>query len=70
MKMFNPPHPGRALESCFDDQFTVEDAARKMGVSVNSLLDIIESSNYSRNSFFVNKSASKFKSCNLVKIAA
>ena len=42
MKMYNPPHPGRALKACFDDTFTVEEAASKMGISVNTLLDIME----------------------------
>ena len=42
MKMYNPPHPGRALKACFDDNFTVEEAAVKMGISVNELLDILE----------------------------
>lgn len=42
MKMHNPPHPGLALKACFDEEFTVDDAALRMGVSVNTLLDIME----------------------------
>lgn len=41
IKMHNPPHPGKILISCFDENFTVADAAKKMGVSENFLLDII-----------------------------
>lgn len=40
--MHNPPHPGRALRACFDENLTVEEVALKMGVSVNSILDIME----------------------------
>lgn len=40
--MHNPPHPGLALSACFDEEFTVDDAAVRMGVSVNTLLDIME----------------------------
>lgn len=40
MRMYNPPHPGLVLAENFDDNFTVEDAARKMGVSVQALTDI------------------------------
>lgn len=42
MKMYNPAHPGRILAASFDENFTVEDAARKMGVSVQSLTDVID----------------------------
>lgn len=42
MRMYNPPHPGLVLAENFDDNFTVEDAARKMGVSVQALTDILE----------------------------
>lgn len=42
MKMYNPAHPGRILAASFDEKFTVEDAARKMGVSVQSLNDVID----------------------------
>ncbi len=41
MKMFNPPHPGRILRASFNDEFTVEDAARKIGVAEQMLLDIM-----------------------------
>ncbi len=42
MIMFNPPHPGLVLAENFDDKFTVEDAALKMGVSVKTLTDILD----------------------------
>lgn len=41
MKMFNPSHPGRILRASFNDKFTVEDAARKMEVAEQTLLDIM-----------------------------
>lgn len=42
MRMHNPPHPGLVLAENFDDKFTVEEAALKMGVSVKTLTDILE----------------------------
>lgn len=42
MKMFNPSHPGKILAACFDESFTVEEAARKIGVSVQTLTDIMD----------------------------
>lgn len=41
MKMFNPAHPGRILRASFNDECTVADAARKMGVAEQTLLDIM-----------------------------
>lgn len=41
MRMHNPPHPGRILAACFDENRTVEDTAQKIGVPVQVLTDII-----------------------------
>lgn len=41
MKMFTPSHPGRILRASFNDKFMVEDAARKMEVAEQTLLDIM-----------------------------
>ena len=41
MKMYDPPHPGPILTACFDETRTVEDSARRMGLAVTSLTDII-----------------------------
>lgn len=41
MQMFNPPHPGRILAACFDETRTVADIARRMGLPVSALADII-----------------------------
>lgn len=42
MRMYDPPHPGLVLAENFDENFTVADAALKMGVPVQALTDIIE----------------------------
>ncbi len=42
MKMFDPPHPGLVLAESFNENFTIEDAAHKMRVSVQTLTDITE----------------------------
>lgn len=41
MHMYNPPHPGTVLADSFDEDFTVDDAARKVGIPVQMLTDII-----------------------------
>ena len=41
MRMYDPPHPGLVLAESFDENFTVADAALKMGVPEQNLTDII-----------------------------
>lgn len=41
MRMYDPPHPGRILAACFDENRTVEDTAQKIGVPVQVLNDIL-----------------------------
>ena len=41
MRMYDPPHPGLVLAENFDENFTVADAALKMGVPEQNLTDII-----------------------------
>lgn len=40
MQMYDPPHPGFILAESFDDNLTIEDAARKMGIAAQTLIDI------------------------------
>ncbi|MDT3662677.1 MAG: HigA family addiction module antitoxin [Anaerobiospirillum sp.] len=42
MQMYDPPHPGVVLGDSFDEDFTVQDAASKMGVPIQTLTDIID----------------------------
>ncbi len=41
MHMYNPPHPGTVLADSFDEDFTVDDAARQVGIPVQMLTDIM-----------------------------